>query len=78
MSIDHADHPNYVPPITFAELCAAGRTAVPAPGSGDDPFGPLADDPVVEHPLVPDSLEAFVDAWGTAGQSPADAPFPPA
>lgn len=77
MSIDHDDRPTYVPPITFAELCAAGQTAVAAPGAGDDgEFGPLTGAPSGEHPPVPDSLEAFVDAWGSAGPSPADAPYP--
>jgi hypothetical protein len=76
MSIDHAEHPTYVPPISFAEVWASGHRAVPAPGADDLGYGPLTDAPCGEFEPVPDSLEAFVDTWGAAGPSPADTPFP--
>ena len=76
MSIDHADQPTYVPPVTFEEVWANGHRAVPAPGAGDGEYGPLEGAPSGTTVTVPDSLEAFVDAWGTAGPSPCDDPFP--
>jgi hypothetical protein len=75
MDIDDGDHTDYVPPITFQELCEAGRIGVP--GADRDLMDELESlrDPRPD-PDGGDPLEAFVDAWGAAGPSPSDAPFP--
>ena len=71
--------PNYVPPDTFADLCASGRILAPVPVDdlvdGDDLRVPA---PVGTIPGTDsgDPLEAFCDAWGAAGISPAESLIP--
>ncbi len=67
--------PGYVPPISFAEVCATSRIASPASEDVDAEFGPIGSIEV-DGPAPTDPLEAFCDAWGAAGISPAVQPFP--
>lgn len=71
-----SDRPDCVPPDTFADLCSDDRNLAPLHDDGDG-FGPLADDPwsAAPEPATGDPLEAFCDAWGAAGISPATAPL---
>jgi len=71
------DRPDCVPPDTFADLCSDDRNLAPMHDDGDA-FGPLADDPWSAPPeqAAGDPLEAYCDAWGTAGISPATAQLP--
>jgi len=66
----------YVPPVTFAELCATGGIPVPTSEDVDTEFGPIAGPATSDPPAPTDPLEAFCDAWGTAGISPAEALLP--
>jgi hypothetical protein len=71
--------PSYVPPDTFADLCASGRIVAPMPVDdlvdGDDLRVPTADG-TTPGPDAEDPLEAFCDAWGAAGISPAESLIP--
>lgn len=71
------DSPNeYLPPISFAELCDAGRLSLPGADVYAEGYGPIGDPcdrPVAEI----DQLEAFVEAWAAAGCTPAEPILPP-
>ena len=60
----------YVPPISFQELHEAGRLSIPGAEEYQEGYGPLGDPSEVLIDVA-DPLEAFVDAWAHAGQTPA-------
>ena len=64
-----AGNVNYVPPISFQELHEAGRLSMPGAEEYQEGYGPLGD-PSEASTDVGDSLEAFVDAWASAGHTP--------
>lgn len=71
-----ADRPSgYVPPISFEELHAAGRIVLPGADVEADGYGPLGDPSELTIQST-DPLEAFVDAWAHAGQTPTDPLLP--
>jgi hypothetical protein len=71
--------PSYVPPDTFADLCASGRILAPVPADDlvddDDLRTPSPDGPTPRG-AAEDPLEAFCVAWGAAGISPAESLIP--
>lgn len=60
----------YVPPISFQELHEAGRLSMPGAEEFQEGYGPIGDPSEVSTDAA-DPLEAFVDAWAHAGQTPA-------
>ena len=65
----------YVPPISFQELHRAGRLSMPGAEAYEEGYGPLGDPTDVVSELN-DPLEAFVDAWASAGHAPAEPLLP--
>jgi hypothetical protein len=65
----------YVPPISFQELHEAGRLSMPGAEAYEEGYGPIGDptDPAQE---ATDPLEAFVDAWASAGHTPSEPLLP--
>lgn len=66
---------DYVPPISFQELHDAGRLVLPGADAYDEGYGPIGDPGDVTSEQV-DPLEAFVDAWAQAGQTPTEPLLP--
>lgn len=69
------DHESYVPPISFQELHEAGRLSMPGAEAYEEGYGPIGD-PSAASPDPTDALEAFVDAWASAGHTPAEPLLP--
>lgn len=70
MSPDRSSN-DYLPPISFAELHEAGRLSMPGADAYTEGYGPIGD-PVERQVGALDDLEAFLEAWAAAGQSPSD------
>lgn len=65
----------YLPPISFAELCEAGRLSLPGADAYAEGYGPIGDP--CEHPVTDiDQLEAFVVAWASGGETLTDPTLP--
>lgn len=70
-----ANDNEYLPPISFAELCEAGRLSLPGADAYAEGYGPVGD-PSERTESGIDQLEAFVEAWASAGQAPTEPILP--
>ncbi|UDY36908.1 hypothetical protein [Dermatobacter hominis] len=73
-SSDH-EVEGYVPPISFQELHEAGRLSMPGAEAYEEGYGPIGEATDASQEPT-DRLEAFVDAWASAGHTPAEPLLP--